>query len=144
MQALSAHATWRSTLISNGRQDMVWLALATIECANERRAAWVHKGALYDMASVAQVSGVTLPAALQAGVASALAAWESLDLQGIAAQVAAAVSAGRLRALDPGSYRLCAPYAPGRISRRPPTITSTPAKWAPSWPSAAKAPPMSS
>jgi 2-keto-4-pentenoate hydratase/2-oxohepta-3-ene-1,7-dioic acid hydratase in catechol pathway len=94
---------------------MVWLALATFERANERRTAWVHKGALYEMASVAQVSGTTLPAALQAGVASALAAWESLDLQGIAAQVAAAVSEGRLSALDPGSYRLCAPYEPGRI-----------------------------
>jgi len=94
---------------------MVWLALATIERASERRAAWVHEGALYDMSSVAQLSGTTLPAALQAGVASALAVWESLGLQGIAAQVAAAVSEGRLRALDPGSYRLCAPYEPGRI-----------------------------
>ena len=94
---------------------MVWLALATIEHASKRGTAWVHKGALYDMASVARVAGTTLPAALQAGVASALAAWESLDLQGIAAQVAAAVSEGRLRALDPGSYRLCAPYEPGRI-----------------------------
>ena len=74
---------------------MVWLALATIEHASKRGTAWVHKGALYDMASVARVAGTTLPAALQAGVASALAAWESLDLQGIAAQVAAAVSEGQ-------------------------------------------------
>jgi len=94
---------------------MVWLALATIERANERGAAWVHKGEPYDMAAVAKVLGAAFPSALGKGVAAALAAWESLDLQAIARGIAEASSDGRLQPLQPGSYRLCAPYEPGRI-----------------------------
>ncbi len=94
---------------------MVWLALATIERTNGRGAAWVHKGVPYDMAAVAQVLRAVFPAVLNGGVAAALAAWESLDLQAIARGVAEASSDGRLQPLEPGSYRLCAPYEPGRI-----------------------------
>jgi 2-keto-4-pentenoate hydratase/2-oxohepta-3-ene-1,7-dioic acid hydratase in catechol pathway len=94
---------------------MVWLALATFERAGGRRTAWVHGGLLYDMGAVAEAVGMPFPAALNAGVEAALGAWDALDLQALGRRVEVAVSDGRLRALPPGSFRLCAPYAPARI-----------------------------
>jgi 2,4-diketo-3-deoxy-L-fuconate hydrolase len=95
---------------------LIWYALASYDNGHGPRPALVLDNLLYDAAAAARAAGLDAHPLLQ-GTQHAIEQWtHSAAAMGALAQQAQALAAsGALKPLAAQSYRLCAPYRPGRI-----------------------------